>query len=82
MPLTGAGYLAFIVYGYRAAGDGVLFIGWTLLAAIATIALFLWITAVNLVYLLLQIAMAARTSVAQGCGARGRPLQPRRVPRA
>jgi hypothetical protein len=57
--LTGAGYLAFIVYGYRAAGDGVLFFGWTFLAAVATIGLFLWITAVNLVYLLLQIAMAA-----------------------
>ena len=57
--LTGAAYLAFIVYGYRAAGDGALFVGWTMLAAIATIGLFLWITAVNLVYLLLQIAMAA-----------------------
>ena len=57
--LTGVAYLAFIVYGYRAAGDGVLFVGWTMLAAIATIALFLWITAINLVYLLLQIAMAA-----------------------
>ena len=57
--LTGVAYLAFIVYGYRAAGNGVLFVGWTMLAAIATIALFLWITAVNLVYLLLQIAMAA-----------------------
>jgi len=30
-----------------------------MLAAIATIALFLWITAINLVYLLLQIATAA-----------------------
>jgi hypothetical protein len=57
--LTAAGYLAFIVYGYRAAGGGVLFIGWTVLAAIATVGLFLWITAVNLVYLLLQIALAA-----------------------
>jgi hypothetical protein len=57
--LTGIAYLAFIVYGYRAAGDGALFVGWTMLAAMATIALFLWITAVNLVYLLLQIAMAA-----------------------
>jgi hypothetical protein len=57
--LTGVAYLAFIVYGYRAAGDGALFVGWTVLAAIATITLFLWITAVNLVYLLLQIAMAA-----------------------
>ncbi|HUR35803.1 MAG TPA: hypothetical protein VM032_18495 [Vicinamibacterales bacterium] len=57
--LTGAAYLAFIVYGYRAAGDGILFVGWTFLAAIATIGLVLWTTAVNLVYLLLQIAMAA-----------------------
>lgn len=57
--LTAAAYLAFIVYGYRAAGDGVLFIGWTFLAAMATLALVLWITLVNLVYLLLQIAMAA-----------------------
>jgi hypothetical protein len=57
--LTGVGYLAFIVYGYRAAGDGVLFVGWTFLAALATIFLFLWITAINLLYLLLQIAIAS-----------------------
>jgi hypothetical protein len=57
--LTGVAYLAFVVYGYRAAGGGALFVGWTMLAAIATIVLFLWITAINLVYLLLQIAMAA-----------------------
>ncbi|MGC4082015.1 MAG: hypothetical protein QM736_07890 [Vicinamibacterales bacterium] len=57
--LTGAAYLAFIVYGYQAAGDGVLFVGWTFLAAVATLALFLWITTINLFYLLLQIAMAA-----------------------
>jgi hypothetical protein len=57
--ITAAAYLAFIVYGYRAAGDGVMFIGWTVLAALATLGLFLWITAVNLVYLLLQIATAA-----------------------
>jgi hypothetical protein len=57
--LTGAVYLAFIVYGYRAAGDGILFIGWTFLAAVATIGLFLWITAINLLYLLMQIAVAA-----------------------
>lgn len=57
--LTAAAYLAFIVYGYRGAGEGVLFLGWTVLAALVTIVLFLWITAVNLVYLLLQIATAA-----------------------
>lgn len=57
--LTGVAYLSFIVYGYRAAGDGVLFIGWTFLAAIATVGLTLWITAINLIYLLLQITVAA-----------------------
>jgi hypothetical protein len=57
--ITAAGYLTFIVYGYQAAGEGVLFVGWTLLAAMATVALFLWITAINLVYLLMQIATAS-----------------------
>jgi len=64
--LTGAAYLAFVVYGYRAAGDGILFIGWTFLATLATIGLFLWITAVNLVYLLLQIATAAGHATLRG----------------
>ena len=57
--LTGAGYLAFIVYGYRAAGEGVLFVLWTFVAFAVTLGLFLWITAINLVYLLMQIAIAA-----------------------
>jgi hypothetical protein len=52
------GYLAFVVYGYRAAGDRVLVIGWTLIAAFAAGFLIVWITFVNLLYLLLQIAMA------------------------
>ena len=34
-------------------------LGWTLVAALSTVALVLWITAVNLLYLLLQIATAA-----------------------
>jgi hypothetical protein len=56
---SGTAYLAFVVYGYRAAGDRVLLIGWTLIAAAAAIVLVVWITLVNWVYLLLQIAMAA-----------------------
>ncbi len=52
------GYLAFVVYGYRAAGDRVFVIGWTLIAAFAAAFLIVWITFVNLLYLLLQIAMA------------------------
>jgi hypothetical protein len=56
--LSAGGYLAFVVFGYRAAGGRVLVIGWTFVAAAAAGALVLWLTAVNLVYLLLQIAMA------------------------
>ncbi len=59
---SAAAYLAFIVVGYRAAGDRVLIIGWTLIAAIAAIGLVVWITLVNLAYLLLQIAIAAEAS--------------------
>ena len=51
-------YLAFVVYGYRAAGDRVLVIGWTFIAALAAALLVAWITLVNFAYLLLQIAMA------------------------
>lgn len=57
--VSGAVYLACIVYGYAAAGKVVGVIGWTMIAAVATVVLILWITLVNLVYLLLQIAMAA-----------------------
>ena len=56
--VSGAGYLAFVVYGYRAAGDRVLIIGWTFVAAMATGGLVVWITVVNLLYLLMQIVIA------------------------
>jgi hypothetical protein len=55
---SGAAYLAFVVYGYRVAGSNSLFIGWTFVAAVSAVALVLWITAVNVMYLLLQIATA------------------------
>ena len=54
---TGA-YLAFVVYGYRAAEGRMLVLGWTFIAAISAALLVAWITVVNLVYLLLQISMA------------------------
>ncbi len=57
--LSAAFYLASVVYGYRAAEGVVNVIGWTVIAAFATVILILWITLVNLVYLLVQIAMAA-----------------------
>jgi hypothetical protein len=56
--VSGGAYLAFVIYGYRAAGDRVFIIGWTLIAACAAIALVVWITVVNLMYLLMQVAMA------------------------
>jgi hypothetical protein len=57
--VSGIAYLAFVVYGYRLAGNGALFIGWTFVAALSAVLLVVWITAVNLVYLILQIATAA-----------------------
>ncbi len=56
--LSAAAYLGFVVYGYRAATGGMLIIGWTFLAALATAALIGWITLVNFLYLLVQIAIA------------------------
>lgn len=52
------GYLALVVYGYRVAGDRAFVIGWTFISALAAGLLVVWITFVNLLYLLLQIAMA------------------------
>ena len=56
--ISGCSYLAFLVYGYQAVGERLPFIGWASLAALSGIALVVWITAINLVYLLLQIAVA------------------------
>lgn len=55
--LTAAGYLMFLVVGYRAARGGSI-VGWAFLAAASSVVLVLWITLVNLFYLLVQIAMA------------------------
>ena len=57
--ISGAAYLAFVVYGYRAATDRVLLVGWTFVAALSAVLLVAWITLVNLLYLLMQIAIAA-----------------------
>ena len=56
--ITAAAYVAFAVYGFRVAGVlGI--VGLTSLAAAAALVLIAWITLVNFVYLLMQIAMAA-----------------------
>ena len=47
-----------IPYGYRVAAGRALLIGWTFIAAMAAAALIAWITIVNLLYLLMQIAIA------------------------
>jgi len=56
--ITGAAYVTFVVYGYRAVAGRWLIIEWTFIAAIAAALLVGWITLVNWCYLLLQIAMA------------------------
>ena len=74
--LSVGGYLTFVVYGYRAAEGRALIIGWTFIAAVAAALLVVWLTVVNLVYLLLQIAMAVDSSgLADGCRAVGRFLR-------
>ena len=52
-------YVAFVVYGYRAASGVIGVVGLTFVAAIAAVVLIVWITLVNFIYLLMQIAMAA-----------------------
>lgn len=56
--LSGAGYVAVVFGGYRLLGDRPLLLGWTLIAALASSALVVWITIVNLLYLLIQIVVA------------------------
>jgi len=56
--VSAGGYLAFVVYGYRAIEGRALIIGWTFVAAMSAALLVAWMTIVNMLYLLLQIAMA------------------------
>jgi hypothetical protein len=56
--LSIAGYLIFVVYGYRMVSGRALIAGWTFVAALAAGVLVAWITIVNLLYLLTQIAIA------------------------
>ena len=56
--ISGAAYLSFVIYGYRAATDRFLILGWAFVAALFAALLVAWITLVNLLYLLMQIAIA------------------------
>ena len=67
------GYLAFVAYGYRAVEGRALIIGWTFIAAVAAALLVVWFTVVNLLYLLVQIAVAVEgVGLADGCRAAAR----------
>ena len=56
--LTAGVYLAFLVAGYALAGNSGFLLGWTIVAFAASSALIVWITLVNLLYLLTQMVMA------------------------
>ncbi len=56
--VTGAAYLAVVLGGYRLAVNPGVFVGWTVIATVFSGALLVWITMVNLFYLLLQMIIA------------------------
>jgi hypothetical protein len=51
-------YLAVVFGGYRVASETGFEMGWTVIAALCTGILLVWITVVNLLYLLLQLVVA------------------------
>jgi hypothetical protein len=68
--VSAGGYLVFVAYGYRAVEGRALIIGWTFVAALSAAALVAWWTVINMLYLLLQIAMAVEgIGVSEGCRA-------------
>jgi hypothetical protein len=56
--ITAAAYLGFIVGGYALAQNTPVLLGWTIVAAAASSVLVVWITLINLVYLLTQMIVA------------------------
>ena len=55
---TGAAYLGFVLGGYALAGNSGVLLGWTMAAALASSAVVVWITLVNVFYLLTQMVIA------------------------
>ncbi len=55
---TAVVYLSVIVGGYALAGNAGVLLGWTFAAALASSALVVWITVINFLYLLTQMAIA------------------------
>ncbi|HET7221302.1 MAG TPA: hypothetical protein VFJ02_24775 [Vicinamibacterales bacterium] len=56
--VTGAGYLGLLFGGYAVAGNVGVLLWWTVILAAASSAVIVWVTLVNLFYLLTQIVMA------------------------
>lgn len=56
--VTAVAYLAVIFGGYALAGNSGVLLGWTVAAALASSALVVWITVINFLYLLTQMAIA------------------------
>jgi len=56
--ISGAMYLAIVISSYQVASRSVLLFGWTMMAAAISSAFVVWITIVNVIYLLAQIAVA------------------------
>ena len=68
-----AAEVAFVAYGYRAAQGRTLIIGWTFIAAMSAAVWYTGMTVVNVLYLLLQIAMAVEGGgIGSGCRATAR----------
>jgi hypothetical protein len=57
--VSAGGFLALIYLGYQTAADRVWLIALTFITAFSAVGLVIWITIVNLLYLLMQIAIAA-----------------------
>ena len=56
--LTAGVYLLFVLGGYTLAGNSAVLLGWTVLAALASSALVVWITILNFFYLMTQMVVA------------------------
>ena len=56
--VTAIVYLAVVVGGYALAGNTPILLGWTVVAALASSVLVVWITLINLAYLLTQMIVA------------------------
>ena len=71
--IAAAGELALIAYAYRTADGRAQIIGWSFIAALSAIGWFAALTVINVLYLLLQIAMAVESvGITDGCRAMAR----------